>query len=574
MQLVRSIYIRYLRSIHRLALDEIGELTVLSGANDVGKSLVLKSLNLFFNNEVDWHTAVDFYRDYSYRRLSEVRQSVKGKQFISVDIEFNRPSSYRGSLPATFHVKKTWLRDSPIPQEENDLERRADELPSTLETARRMLSRFLNRVHFEYIPAVKDRAYYEQVLEDLQNTLLIGQVRADDEILQAVESLNTDMRQRAQALSTEFEEATGVRADVSLPTNPRLLFQAFSVNTRWQGQLDGEEAGGEELPLTLRGDGIQARYIPSLLNYIAESSSQFWVWGFEEPENSVEYNLAIDLAELFRDSYSKNAQVFITSHSPAFMSLQGPGVVSYRVHKTGNTTQAAVLYPADDDESLYALSENIGLFKIQKELYEKYVARREELQQMNQEVQALRAQLAASTMPVVYLEGKTDAEILNTAWTKLFPNQVSPYDFACCDPLPEGAAGGAGGTDTLAKFLSTVRDDSPHLAIGVFDHDSEGCRSYDQLPQYFTDRAIGGVNIKVSENRKAVALLLPTPPDRQEYADFGNFCIEYHFDDEYLDQRTVEGFGLEFRQPNIQRRVNMPRGPILVGEAQSSLPHT
>lgn len=244
------------------------------------------------------------------------------------------------------------------------------------------------------------------------------------------------------------------------------------------------------------------------------------------------------------------------------------------MHKTGNTTQAAALYPADDDESLYALSEDIGLFKIQKELHEKYVARREELQQMNQEVQALRAQLAASTMPVVYLEGKTDAEILNTAWTKLFPNQVSPYDFACCDPLPEGAAGGAGGTDTLAKFLSTARDDSPHLAIGVFDHDSEGCRSYDQLPQYFTDRAIVGVNIKVSENRKAVALLLPTPPDRQEYADFGNFCIEYHFDDEYLDQRTVEGFGLEFRQPNIQRRVNMPRGPILVGEAQSSLPHT
>ena len=321
MQLVRSIYIRYLRSIHRLALDEIGDLTVLSGANDVGKSNVLKSLNLFFNNEVDWHTAVDHNRDFSYRRLSEVRQSVKGKQFISVDIEFNRPSSYRGSLPATFHVRKTWLRDSPIPQAESDLERRADELPSTLETARRMLSRFPNRVHFEYIPAVKDRAYYEQVLEDLQNTLLIGQVRADDEILQAVESLNTDIRQRAKALSTEFEEATGIRADVSLPTNPRSLFQAFSVITRWQGQSDGEEADEQELPLTLRGDGIQARYVPSLLNYIAESSSEFWVWGFEEPENSVEYNLAIELAELFRDSYSENAQVFITSHSPAFMSL-------------------------------------------------------------------------------------------------------------------------------------------------------------------------------------------------------------------------------------------------------------
>jgi len=575
MQLIRSVYIRYLRSIHRLRLNKIGHLTVFSGANDVGKSNLLKALNLFFNNEVDWHTPMEFYRDFSLRRLDEVRrESVKGKQFVSIDIEFNRPDSYRGSLPPVIRVRKTWLRDSSVPQEDNNLERQQEQLPSTLGIAKRMLSRFLNRVHFEYVPAIRDRAYYEHALQDLQNALIPGQVQADDPILRAVESLNSDIAERAAALGAEFEEATGVKADVSLPTNPRSLFKAFSVNTRWQSEAMAEAGEQQELPLILRGDGIQALYVPSLLNYIAESSSQFWIWGFEEPENSVEYNLAIDLAELFRDSYSKNAQVFITSHSPAFMSLQGPGVVSYRVHKTCNTTQTAVLYPAADDDSLYALSEDLGLFRIQKELYEKYVTRREELLQMNQEVEALRVQLAASTMPVVYLEGKTDAEILNTAWTKLFPNQVSPCDFACCDPLPEGAAGGAGGTDTLAKFLSTVRDDSRHLAIGVFDHDLEGCRSYDQLPQYFTERAIGGVNIKVSQNRKAVALLLPTPPDRQEYADFGNFSIEYHFDDEYLDQRTVEGFGLEFRQPNIQRHVNMPGRPIVIDEDQSSLPHT
>lgn len=99
-RLITSIEVRYLRSIHRLRIRQLGDLTVFSGANDVGKSNVLKALNLFFNNEVDWLASLDFYQDFSLRRLNEVRrESIKGKQFIRIDVVFARPSNYKGSLP-------------------------------------------------------------------------------------------------------------------------------------------------------------------------------------------------------------------------------------------------------------------------------------------------------------------------------------------------------------------------------------------------------------------------------------------------------------------------------------------
>jgi energy-coupling factor transporter ATP-binding protein EcfA2 len=217
MELIKRIEIRYLRSIHRLAVPA-GALTVLSGANDVGKSNILKALNLFFNNQVDWQTPLDFYRDFSLRRLNEVRrESIKGRQFIRIDVEFARPPNYKGSLPPTFTVTRTWLRDSLVPEERNDLERqeRRGRLPSSLETARRMLSRFLSRVRFQYVPAIRDRAYFEYVLQHLQETMLAAQMKSDDPILTAVGELNATLRERAATLRDDFERATGIDAYVS-----------------------------------------------------------------------------------------------------------------------------------------------------------------------------------------------------------------------------------------------------------------------------------------------------------------------------------------------------------------------
>ena len=110
MILIDSIEIKYFRSIYQMKINNIKDVFVLSGKNDAGKSNVLKALNLFFNNNVDWKTDFSFQRDFSFRRLAEVRKSIKGKMFIEVSVGFNRTESYKNSLPEKFIVTKTWRR--------------------------------------------------------------------------------------------------------------------------------------------------------------------------------------------------------------------------------------------------------------------------------------------------------------------------------------------------------------------------------------------------------------------------------------------------------------------------------
>ena len=48
-----------------MKLDDVKDVTVLSGKNDCGKSNVLRALNLFFNNQTDWITPLIFEKVFS-----------------------------------------------------------------------------------------------------------------------------------------------------------------------------------------------------------------------------------------------------------------------------------------------------------------------------------------------------------------------------------------------------------------------------------------------------------------------------------------------------------------------------
>lgn len=50
MKIIDSITIRYFRSVYTLNIGQCEDITIVSGRNDVGKSNILKALNLFFVN--------------------------------------------------------------------------------------------------------------------------------------------------------------------------------------------------------------------------------------------------------------------------------------------------------------------------------------------------------------------------------------------------------------------------------------------------------------------------------------------------------------------------------------------
>lgn len=358
MRIIHRVEIKYFRSIYAIALKHCGSLNVLSGRNDVGKSNILRALNLFFNGQTDWNASLDFGRDFSLTRREQVRkESVKGKQFVQVSIEFERPDNFKGSLPQRFVVKRSWYRDRYQFGQSDNLEAmdKARKCPSTLATAQRMLPVFLNRVHFEYVPAIKDRAFFDHILSRLQHSLLGATLDTDNPISQLSAQLAEHIGQQVGDLRSDFSRATSLDTFIEPPQQLSSLFQAFQVSV---------PSGENQVSLSLRGDGMQARYIPSVLHYIASKSPSFFIWGFEEPENSLEFSNADLLADDLENLYSKDAQIFITSHSPAMVSRTGRSVSCYRVWQPGGQTEVERLeYPLGKSASGARLQEEIGLLR-------------------------------------------------------------------------------------------------------------------------------------------------------------------------------------------------------------------
>ena len=110
-------------------------------------------------------------------------------------------------------------------------------------------------------------------------------------------------------MSESIREHLGFDSTIKIPNDFRSLFESLDFSTKY---------GGFDIPLQHRGDGIQARHIPFVLEFIAQKSKTHHIWAYEEPENSLEMSKAFELAEQFQNSFSKDNQIFLTTHSPAF----------------------------------------------------------------------------------------------------------------------------------------------------------------------------------------------------------------------------------------------------------------
>lgn len=191
----------------------------------------------------------------------------------------------------------------------------------------------------------------------------------------------------------------------------------------------------------------------------------------------------------------------------------------------------------------------------------------------NKELIALRNSLKKATKPVLYVEGKTDRIILNIAYQKIFPNEEAPFTIKECDVI-DGNAGGAGGAQTLAKLISTIRKDSTYAALALFDNDREGVDAYNKLPKYFKSRPDQKYRPgKISESGRAAALLIPPPKDRADYEKLSNLPIEFLFDDSVLEMKTPGGNGLTLKYPDLEVRVRGGSAAI-VDTKTSTIPET
>ncbi|WP_337847222.1 AAA family ATPase [Sphingomonas sp.] len=469
MQIIDRVDINYFRSIYSISLNNCRHVNIVTGSNDSGKSNLLKALNLFFNNEVETHSEFEFLRDLNRDREEEAR-AAKGRMTIWIKVFFNNFLHWR-SLPDQFSVKRTWNRYDSAP-----VDTYSEDIPATT------MGRFLNKIRYHYIPAVRSRDIFSDLLADLHDTLVQDESRG---LRNSSDALVADLHQLTESMSAEILDRLKIDSTISIPESLQDLFRALDFSTKF---------GKYEVPLVMRGDGIQSRHLPFILNYISSKSSQHHIWGYEEPENSLELSRAFEMADDFKSTFSKENQIFLTTHSPAFYDISGSRSAKWYIENRLEDDRVSSQVQVITNTSL--IDKTMGLLSVitprMKEVYNEFESLKESVGDMQQRVNN-------AECPVVYVEGPTDVSILECAKEKLgFDNLNVKFE----------SANGAGDVTEFLKVSVRVKRDNRPL-LGIYDADARGRREFAKFQNY---HKLAGTNFRTLErNRRIYAGSLEIP---------------------------------------------------------------
>ena len=154
------------------------------------------------------------------------------------------------------------------------------------------------------------------------------------------------------------------------------------------------------------------------------------------------------------------------------------------------------------------------------------------------------AEVNATELPVLLLEGKTDASLISTAWEKLNPEKPMPFAAIPCgvDPNPEDRSGGAESLRRCFEFLSIVTD---RVAIALFDNDRIGNEQFNGLTAKAFELGKDSFH-KCHKTKPMHALLLPIPVGRELFVSQSKLSnrylsIEHYFSDALLQSNQLKG---------------------------------
>ena len=452
MRLIDKVEIAYFRSMYKDNLSDCAETNIVFGRNDSGKSNVLRALNLFFNNHTSPDQEFVFDHDFNHSRRAQAGGEGDIRKFVYVKIWFNTPASWRRSLGDQFWVKKQWsISTGEVCQVTT----------SIADRKRSLLTRFINKIKLYYIPAIKDRKIFESLQAEIYN-VISENVEFSDSLL----DFKNALREGTQGLSRQLYDELNISSVVTTPKDLTDLFRSLDFETTSEV--------GDSYSLTLqRGDGVQVRHIAPILSFLADHSPEdYHIWAFEEPENSLELANAIEEAERFRTfGQQSNKQIFLTSHSPAFFSLEHEDVSRYFVTRTDvieerlNSTISKI---GGAGEALPSelMGETPHLPVISSYLRDAHL----QILQQRSDIAELGRKMDDNNQNIVFVEGECDVDVLTKAWDVLMDVEM-PFRFV------------SGGGTTKMKSLASDGKVLSGLAPGrkvfvLVDNDSEGRALY------------------------------------------------------------------------------------------------
>ena len=537
--LISKIEIISFRSIERISIP-VKEINVFSGSNDIGKSNILKAINLFFNSQTDFLKPLKFDDDYNMVSRAKAQRSTKMKQLIKIRIYINPPTSYK-----TLTGEKDLFIERQFDREGERFERfSTDDIKK-----KSSIKRIINKVKFVYIPALKG----EDVLQHLLSLVGEYQLITDSDIL----SLNDSIANKTKDLK-DILNASGIQigTNFGLPTLLSDFWQKLSVNTSYEqfDKLDADIQGSNKksklnpsqysISLLNRGEGIKSKYIPPLLKWLDNNDkTKEFIWGIDEPENSLEFGLSDKLARLFFNDYAISNQIFLTSHSLAFINPPEGIAIQPTVFKVLKDEYGATQWENINDlfkqQTKYNLYEELGVLLAQKEFIEEY-------RSVVKEKEQLKSKVDSYNLPILIVEGKTDKWIIEKAWNSLRPNNAMPFEI-----YPSGlyinendSEGNADQARRSIELISPMINEGK-IIIALFDNDREGNEQFKGLSKKIFENHSASNYTRKHKTKNIYGQLLPIPESRSNFVGdkiIQRFLeIEHYFNDATLNTFNLKG---------------------------------
>lgn len=349
MQIIKAVSIKNFRSIIKFdnPLDT-SDLNIMIGLNDSGKSNLLKALNLFFRGKTEFNT--DFRFEDDFCKFTNIPRGKAAE--IEIAVTFQLPKTYTKS-GGLIVWKKIW-RKSGFYEEKFQ-----DEKGNTYKTERTKSIAWLRKLKYYYVPAIRDEKYFNYLMGLVHDALSECNSSA---FTKSSNDFLGGVKKQVINLVNDLTDVTGMNSEIGMPSDFKQLFATLDFSLF---------ANNQHISITKHGDGIKAQHIPVILLFIAKTLknrkerqlNSDIIWGFEEPENNLEFSKSFAMADFFAKN-SKKIQIFINTHSPAFYLLATKKSLNSRLYWVSKDFTGKTLYTSRNIENSSKIDEDMGLMPI------------------------------------------------------------------------------------------------------------------------------------------------------------------------------------------------------------------
>lgn len=323
MKYIEQITISKFRSFGIKEQLKCTDLNIFSGGNDSGKSNILKALNLFFNEQSDFSSSYNSDKDFNkwFRDNNE-----RGERNIVIEVQFKKGNFHdKEGINKGFIGEKIFYSNGAIETEFYDINRKKITNKASLKRANAIIK---EKIQYLYIPAIRDTNFRAVIQRKIQSIAEANDNRSDSSPLKmALQNVEKGINDELQALNSYVLTEMGIMVDPNV--NFSTLLESLTFDTSEKIKIVKRNGSGlevQKVALNSRGEGIQMQFFSFLLWYIAKKDKKhFYIWGYEEPEIAFELKRQFEILELYKKEFSKVAQIFVTSHSPAFAFSESDG---------------------------------------------------------------------------------------------------------------------------------------------------------------------------------------------------------------------------------------------------------